>query len=884
MMTLSRWKIGLVLLAIIGGIIFSLPNFLPQSARDSIRGFMPTQTLNLGLDLQGGSYLLMEVDTDALRAQKAKQLLESARDQLNDAGIKPDTLVVNDTTVTAHFPAAAQVDQAYPILAKLAVPLPKNPGQMDMVIALGGNQTITMTLSPAGLVQDSAGAVDSSLEIIRRRIDQTGTKEVSIVRQGKNRIVIEAPGESDPEHLKHVIGQTANLTFQMVDETVSQDDINNNRIPPGSSLLPFAEREGSSGQIVVRNKIMVSGASLQKAAMDHDQYNRPAIHFQFNGEGAQKFGKATTENVGHKFAIILDGTVISAPVINTPITGGQGIIEGSFSAQDASDLINMLNGGALPAPLKFVEQRTVTASLGADSVLKGAHATAIAFASVVVFMLLAYGFQFGGYSVVSLLTNLVMLIGGMSILGSTLTLPGIAGLILTLAMAVDANVLIYERMRDELRSGKSLIGALDGGFSKALETILDANITTLVAAGIMYWFGAGTVKGFAVTLMLGTFTSVFSSVMVTQVCVAAWFRLFRPKTLPIADDVAPRAWPLIKVLPKKTDIHFVNFARLAATLSVIAVCASLFLTVVGDRAPLFPLKAPCGGLTCGVDFKGGTKLEMNTGTDVNGKHVAGPVIDLATLRTTLSDQGLKDVQVQGASPLGDDVIMKFESPSHDPVGKVEGVKSAILKTYSQARFSNTEVVGAEVSGELLTGGILALFCAIGLMMLYIWFRFEWQFGLGAVFALFHDVILTFGLFAVFHLEFDLRAVAAILTIIGYSMNDTVVVFDRLRENLRKYKKMPLTDVINMSINETLSRTIITGLTAVMALAGLAVLGGDALMTFSVAMMFGIVIGTYSSIYVAAPVILLWGLNRNAGDAEIIDMGGFKNAGKKKTMP
>ena len=884
MMNLSRWKIGLVLVALIGGILFSLPNFLSASVRDSVHRFLPTQTLNLGLDLQGGSYLLMEVDTDALVRERTTNLVEDVRNKLKEDGIASASPGASGTSVNVRITNATDVDAAFASLAKLASPLPKSPGIMDLAVTKGPDQTIVLTLTDQGIKETASRAVDTSLEIVRRRIDNLGTKEPSIVRQGVNRIVIEAPGESDPDQLKRVIGQTAKLTFQMVDDTASPADIAAGRVPPGSELLPDDEQQ-QGGTLLVRKRVLVSGTNLTKASVGVDQYQRPAIDFTFDGAGAQKFGSVTAENIGKRFAIILDGHVVSAPRIDGAITGGHGQIMGNFTAQSASELVNVLNGGALPAPLKFQEQRTVTASLGADSVEKGMHATAIAFASVVVFMLLAYGLQFGGYSVVSLVTNLVLLVGGMSLLGSTLTLPGIAGLILTLAMAVDANVLIYERMRDELRGGKTLIGALDAGFSKAIETILDANITTLVAAAIMYMFGAGTVKGFAVTLMLGTFTSVFSSVMVTQVCVAAWYKFSKPKTLPIADDVAPKAWPLIKVLPRKTDIHFVNFARIAAALSVIAVTASLFLAVVGDQAPLFPLKAPCGGLTCGVDFKGGTKLEMATGTDVGTQHTPGPAIDMTTLRTTLEGQGLKDVQVQGVGKYGDDVILKFESPTKDPVGTVEGVKSVLAKTYTTAHFSNTEVVGAEVSGELLTGGIMALFIAIGLMMVYIWFRFEWQFGLGAVFALFHDVILTFGLFAVFHLEFDLRAVAAILTIIGYSMNDTVVVFDRLRENLRKYKKMPLSEVINLSINETLSRTIITGLTAVMALAGLAILGGEALLTFSVAMMFGIVVGTYSSIYVAAPVILLWGVNRNAGDAEVIDLGGFKNAGKKqKQMP
>jgi SecD/SecF fusion protein len=415
-------------------------------------------------------------------------------------------------------------------------------------------------------------------------------------------------------------------------------------------------------------------------------------------------------------------------------------------------------------------------------------------------------------------------------------------------------------------AGRSLITALDAGFSRAMETILDANITSLVAAIIMYFLGAGPVKGFAVTLMLGIFTSVFSAVLVTQVLVAVWYKWRRPKTLPISNTVAPKAWPLIKILPIKTNLNFVAFARIAAIISVVAVVASLFLTI-------YPAKPPCGGLNCGVDFKGGTAFEMIT---------PGKVIDQGALRESLTDQGLRGVQVQGVGD-GTAAMMAFETPG-DAVAKVDSVKAKLATEFPGAQFTNTEIVGAKVSGELLTGGIMALAIAIGLMMVYIWFRFEWQFGLGAVFGLMHDVILTFGLFALFKLEFDLRAVAAILTIIGYSMNDTVVVFDRLRENLRKYKKMPLREIINLSINETLSRTIITGVTAVMALTGLAVLGGEALFSFSVAMIFGIIVGTYSSVYVAAPVILLWGVNRNAGDAEVVDMGGFKGSKKEKILP
>ncbi|MDC7675016.1 protein translocase subunit SecF [Asticcacaulis machinosus] len=321
------------------------------------------------------------------------------------------------------------------------------------------------------------------------------------------------------------------------------------------------------------------------------------------------------------------------------------------------------------------------------------------------------------------------------------------------------------------------------------------------------------------------------------------------------------AWPLIKLLPAKTNFRFVAFSKFAAILSVVLVIGSI-------ASVLIPFEGPCGGLNCGVDFKGGTVLDMNRG---------GQPIDLGALRDTLNDaEGLHDVQVQGDGGKNVEAMIRFETPEGgNPAQKVDEIKTHLSGKFEGAQFTRTEVVGPKVSGELLTGGVMALFFAILLMMVYIWFRFEWQFGVGAALGLLHDVILTFGLFALFNLEFTLTAVAAILTIIGYSMNDTVVVCDRLRENLRKYKKMPLADVIDLSLNETLSRTIMTGITAVGALVGLAVLGGEALFGFSIALIFGIIVGTYSSIYVAAPVILIWGVNRSDADAEIVDMGGFK---------
>ncbi|MFT4089692.1 MAG: protein translocase subunit SecD [Asticcacaulis sp.] len=858
MMELSRWKIIMVALVTLVGIYLSLPNFLPQNVRDNLKGFVAPNTLNLGLDLQGGSELLLEVDTDALAREKTQNLTEDVRARLRDNRIAFSGPSISGDTVSVRITDATQVDAAQKALANLSMPLPQNQSVRDVTIAKGPDQTIRLTFTREGRNAEASAAVDASILVVRKRIDNLGTKEPTIMRQGTNRIVVQAPGESDPEQLKRVIGTTAKLTFQMVDVTVTPADIEARRIPPGTELLPSMDPNLSS-VVAVKKRIIVSGDDLTNASVSTDEFQKPAISFSFNSQGARKFGDATAANIGKPFAIILDGQVVSAPNIRSAITGGQGQITGNFTYQEASELVNVLKAGALPAPLNVEQQRTVGAELGADSVAKGQISTVVAFLSVLVFMVLAYGFLFGGISIVAIFVNLILLIAAMSLTQATLTLPGIAGLILTLAMAVDANVLIYERIRDEIRSGRNVIGSLDAGFSRAMETIIDANLTTLGAAIIMFFFGAGPVRGFAWTLSIGVLTSVFTAVFITQVLLAWWYRTKRPKTVPVEHPTEKKSWPLIRLMPQKTNFHFVKYAKAAGIVSAILCVASVFFTV-------YPFTPPCGGLNCGVDFKGGTVLEMRTSTGQ---------VDLGQVRSTLEALDLHDIQVQAVGSNGNEASIRFGTPEGNPATAVENIKTHVAEQIKGAEFTRTEVVGPKVSGELMTGGVLALACAILLMMVYIWFRFEWQFGVATAIGLLHDVLLTFGLFALFNLEFTLTAVASILTIIGYSMNDTIVVFDRVRENLRKYKKMPLRDIVDLSLNETLSRTIMTGITTVGALLGLTILGGDVLYVFSVALIFGVVIGTYSSIYVAAPIILLWGVNRNPGQVEVVDLGGHK---------
>lgn len=530
MIQLSRWKVILVVIAAVLGSLLALPNLLSPAQRAALPGFMPKSALNLGLDLQGGSYLLLEVDVAAMKAKRVETMAEDVRQTLRENRINPLAVQMDDGGVVVRL-APGQTDPATTALRELVQANPS--GTADRAVTRLSGDRVRYGYTDAGLQALAPTAVDQSIEVVRRRIDSLGTREPSITRQGADRIVVQAPGESDPAALERVIGQTAQLTFQMVDVENQQQALQTGLIPPDAELL----QDEAGTPYLIKRRVIVAGESLvpDRTNVTTDQSGRPAIGFAFNGAGAQRFGQATTQNIGKPFAIILDGRVISAPTINSPILGGSGIIEGSFSIAEASELVNLLKGGALPAPLKVEERRTVTAELGADAVQAGAISTLIGFIIIVLFMILAYGFLFGGISVIGLILNGILIVAAMSLTQATLTLPGIAGLILTFAVAVDANVLIYERMRDEARAGRSVIASMDAGFNKAMGTIIDANLTTLVAAGIMFIFGAGPVRGFAWTLTIGVFTSVFSSVLVAQILLAYWLKVAKPKRLPIAD-------------------------------------------------------------------------------------------------------------------------------------------------------------------------------------------------------------------------------------------------------------------------------------------------------------------------------------------------------------
>lgn len=536
MLHFARWKIVLIVLVVAAGILSTLPNFFSAKQLESWPDFLPKNQMVLGLDLQGGAYLLYEVDKADYIQKRFKALESEIRDALREnprigyTGLdaKPDSVQVRIRDLT-------RLDEARERLSPLVNPLVSSlfGGQPvdEFDMSVGDNGLVRFTYSEAGLDNRLQAIVQQSIEVIRRRVDELGTTEPNIQRQGADRILVEAPGEGDPERLKDIIGTTAQLTFHLVDRNMTGEQALQSRPPAGTSV--FMSVDDPPIPYLLQSKALLGGEDLVDAQVAFGQTsNEPVVTFRFNQSGAREFARVTTDNVNFPFAIVLDNEVISAPVIREPILGGSGQISGDFTIEAAQDLATLLRAGALPAQLTVIEERSIGPGLGADSIEAGKLASIIAGAAVIVFMILAYG-RFGIIADLALLTNIFLIFGALTVLQATLTLPGIAGIVLTIGMAVDANVLIFERIREESRAGRSVISAIDAGYSRALGTILDANITTLIAAVILFQLGSGPVRGFAVTLAIGIFTTVFSAFTFSRLLVALWIRRRRPSALPI---------------------------------------------------------------------------------------------------------------------------------------------------------------------------------------------------------------------------------------------------------------------------------------------------------------------------------------------------------------
>ena len=529
MLDFPRWKTWLISLTILAGIFLAIPSLLPPSAKAKWPSWLPGQTISLGLDLAGGSQLLLEADANDASKQRLQAMEDSVTTELRRAPrIDVGDISTAGGRLSFMVRDATQLDAAVERLRSLTQPVGLT-GQRDWDVQVVDSTRVVLTPTASGSARALKDAMTVARDVVRRRIDPQGTKEITVINQGERRILVQVPGVEDPEALKKLIGQTARLEFKLVDLNASPAEVQAGRAPPGSQVLPMAD---GTSLVAVKRRVMVSGDQLTDAKQSFDQDGRPDISISFNTAGARRFGRATQENVGKPFPIILDDKVLSAPNIKEPILGGKASISGSFTVQSANDLAVSLASGKLPVKLNVIEERTVGPDLGKDSIRKGIIASVAATLAVILFMLITYG-RFGVYTMLGLIINALLILGIMALFNASLTLPGIAGFVLTIGAAVDANVLINERIREEQRRGRRILDAIETGYKEASTAIFDANITNVIAASLMWYFGSGPIRGFAVVLMIGIVTSVFTAVNFTRMMVALWVKRKRPRELHI---------------------------------------------------------------------------------------------------------------------------------------------------------------------------------------------------------------------------------------------------------------------------------------------------------------------------------------------------------------
>ncbi len=810
----------LITLAVVLPVAF---NFLTPAQIDMLPGWVAKARITLGLDLRGGSHLVLEVDSKAFIEERLQILADDMRDRLREGRItRVRTQVTNGALVLTSADAAQQAD-VLRIARELTAAADAGTGKAaTMNVETVSPTQIRLILTESGLRGRIGNAVEQSLEIVRHRIDDVGVAEPTIQRLGMERILVQLPGVQDPDRIKRLLGSTAKLSFHLVEDVGLAQPASRD----ASENLP--SRDGKEHYTINRRPVVTGDQLVDSKASFDQRTGEPIVSFQFDAKGKRDFGRFTQSNVGKPLAIVLDGKVLSAPVIREPIVGGSGQISGRFTAQEATDLSTLLRAGALPAPLTVIEERTVGADLGADAISKGAWAGLFGFGLVFCFMVMLYG-TWGLIANCALMLNILMTLGTLSLLGATLTLPGIAGIVLGIGLAVDANVLINERIREETRKGLSALASLDAGFKRAFSTIIDSNVTTLIATFLLFMFGTGPIRGFAVTMGIGIGISMFTAISVVRVIMEWVVRKRRMKVLHIE--------PLVRLVPDGTHIPFMN-ARF------FGIGMSIFLSVASVILFFKP------GLNYGVDFRGGIQLEVDTQSPS----------DLGTLRAKLDGLGMGEVALQQFGSPHTILIRAEEQPGGETAQTqaVERIKQAVSEVAPDSNFPRVEVVGPKVSGELAQTGVLAVVLASLAMLVYIWVRFEWPFAVGAIVTLVLDITKTVGFLALTGLDFNLTAIAAILALIGYSVNDKVVVYDRMRENMRLFKQMSLRELIDRSINEAMARSIYTASTAFLAMLPMAVAGGSAVQSFAVPMLFGIFIAASSSIFIAAPILLFLG--------------------------
>jgi SecD/SecF fusion protein len=805
--------------------------------------------LNLGLDLKGGMHLVLEVD---LEQAIHNELDRTSRNLNANADRQKISLKVGDIT-DGTLPVTLLKTGDEDAFAKLVKDyFPKL--EMQGPNPVGGGQQYTLTLRPKEIEAFKEDTLRRSLEILRNRIDQFGVTEPVIVPQGTDQIVVQLPGIQDPARARALIKQTAQLEFKKVDdespvnlpELIDQAEKDGRlkdrfdraevnkalagKIPADDEVYYELRRDPETNRetkipLLLNKKVLLTGDRVENAVV-RPEGAEIAVVVNFNTEGAQEFARITRENVKKRLAIILDNVVRSAPVIQEPITGGVARITGNFSPEEAADLATVLRVGALPASVKIVQDITVGPTLGQDSIRKGIISGLLAVLLVVAFMIFYYHFS-GLVADYALILNTIMLLGCLSLFGATLTLPGIAGIILTLGMAVDSNVLIYERMREEFAAGKPLKAGIDGGYDKAFWTIIDSHVTTLITALVLFIFGTGPIKGFAVTLSLGVALNLFTALFGTRV-VYDWAILKRYlKHLQFLE------------LFHKPNLDFIGKRYYAfagsSVLGALGIFAFVSLIWLGH-----------GNL--GVEFTGGASVQFT----------AAHTFTVGEVRHALEKEGWGQAEIQpieGAKGL----MIRMKTLSGTSVSQMsDKLTKALNENIPQNHFKavGTTEIGASVSKDLRTKAIIAIGLSLLAIIIYLWFRFEFIFGIAATVATFHDVLAVLGIFYLLNREISLLVVTALLTLAGYSLTDTVVVFDRIRENLAR-RRGTLAEIINASVNEVLSRTIITSATVFLVVVVLFFFGGVVLEDFALAMILGVLVGTYSSVFVASPIVFAW---------------------------
>lgn len=669
-----------------------------------------------------------------------------------------------------------------------------------------------------------ADAADRAIEVVRNRIDQFGVREASILRQGEDEIVVQLPGVTDRERALDVIGKTAQLEFKMVsDDQEKLKEAVAGKIPEGYELKYSDE----GGALLLQKEAALSGDSIKNAQVrfSSEEFNAPVVGIEFNALGAEKFAKLTAENVGKRLAIVLDGKVQSAPVIREAIPSGEAVISGSFDVQHAQDLSIVLRVGALPAPMYVEEERTIGPLLGQDSINSGLKASLVGvglvFVSMIVYYLLA-----GTVSVIALLLNLLMTLGIMGMLpvlfpgvSATLSLPGIAGIALSLGMAVDANVLINERIREERAAGKNLATAVANGYEKAFSAIFDSNLTTLIAAFLLFQFGTGPIRGFAVTLTIGLITSMFTAIVVTRM-IFEWFLHLGLKSLPMLH------------LIRETKLDFIGKRFFFYAVSAAVIGTGLFSFFSKGKAAY------------GIDFSGGQLQEYGFKNPVQADQV----------RQSLKEINVSDATIQSFKDNPKLVLIKTTED------KSNAITQQLKKSFpaEDVQVLKVERVGPVAGKHLKDKAFYALIWSLVGILVYVGFRFKhFNFAAAGVIALFHDVLVALGFLAMTGRQIDLLSITAFLTIAGYSINDTIVIYDRVRENARLLKKASLKDLINLSVNQTMSRTLLTSGITLLTVLALYLYGGEVLGNFAFTLLVGFISGVYSTVFIASPLVLAW---------------------------